>query len=108
MILSANGSGGNQEGLSSVLLPGMAPRNGSQEFPWDRALAEDRAQEAAPRTAGCCAAPALTALSSHSCSCSLISPKAASVSTEEPGEGIPPPHKNTHIRLPSTQANLLQ
>lgn len=34
MILSANGSGENQEGLSSVLLPGMAPRNSHGTGHW--------------------------------------------------------------------------
>lgn len=104
MILSANGSGGNQEGLSSVLLPGMAPRNSHGTGHWLKT--EPRKQHL--ELLGVVLPLHSAALSSHSCSCSLISPKAASVSTEEPGEGIPPPHKNTHTRLPSTQANLLQ
>lgn len=54
MILSANGSGGNQEGLSSVLLQEcLCNSHGTQPC-------LKTALEAASRTAGCCPAPALS------------------------------------------------
>lgn len=84
MMVSADDFGGKSG--RSVFCP--APRNVSA-IP----LGMKISREAASRTAGCGPAPAL---SSESCSFSSISPRKASVSTEEPGEGIPPPHKNTH------------
>lgn len=96
MILSANGLGGNQEGLASVLLQEcLCNSHGTQPC-------LKPAQEGASRAAGCCPALSSAALSSNSCSFSLIPPKKASVSTEEPGEGSLPCTK-THTRLPSTQ-----
>lgn len=80
LILAANGSGGNQEGLASVLLQECLCNShrtqpclklGKQHL---ELLGVDLPLHSA-------------ALSSNSCSFSLISPKKASVSTEEPGEG---------------------